>query len=486
MTIEDACQQLAKRTFELDCREIRFKRQGKTPLTFGGPGNIWRDSTGSLSFKAHLAQSDFLAAWNDPLRMSLPPGELVPDDFLFKISAAGYDGVAWSGMCWPGGLSNLLVGSGTVTGTVQELKSDSYGAIKPTISEDRVWVYLPYSLDFPKITPTRTRIVTGGGVQTDTTAWDHATLEIGKEKFTVAPRDGYTEIECVFASGGIADERHRKTLESLQFALGQLMHPCAMLFVEKGLWYASLFSSDPTVCESWRQHPPLNWRTFRWDQVRVYEIAKAYYRAIANRSGDARHDLARGVFAIIRSSGAPVEASVLGVSVAVETLVDATFPELKRSSTEFIAEVERLRPNLPDLKKSDGSDLKLSEEMLGRLNGCLDTMKAKGAANAIRTLLPKLHLEQRLYDSWNILRNKYAHGGAIPLPRLGEIYDHVRNVVYLAWSIVLHSIDYNGPRTNYSLRGQPPVTVNGDIIKNPHNPPLPTPSPSTQRYEGPR
>jgi hypothetical protein len=178
-----------------------------------------------------------------------------------------------------------------------------------------------------------------------------------------------------------------------------------------------------------------------------------------NRSKEARHDLARGVFAVIRSSGAPVEAAVLGVSVAIETLVDATYPDLKKTSADFIAEIEDFRARLPDLE--------LSPEITRRLNGCLNTMKAEGTANALRNLLPKLHLEQRLFDSWNTLRNRYAHGGAIPWSRVDEIYDHVRNVVYLAWSIVIESIGYTGPRTNYSLRGQPPVSALGEVIKYP-------------------
>jgi len=466
MTIEEACQRLAKRSFELDCHEIRFEREGKVPRVFGGPGNVWRDETGSLNFKVHLGQKDFSAAWQDTLGGSLPPGELIPDEFLFKISAKAYDGISWTGTGWPGGLSNLLAGAGTATGVLSELKSDSSGFERPGLKEERVWVYLPYLLEFPKITATHTQTETGGGARSDSTAWDHATVAIGRDKFTINPREGYTEIECIFGPGGIADDRHVKVLESLQFALGQLLHPCALLRAEKGIWSASLLSSDPAVCESWRQFPPINWERF-WDRAPVYEIAKAYYQAITTRTKEARQDLARGVFAIIRSAGVPVEASVLGVSVAIETLIDATFPELKRSNQEFIDEIERLRSNLANIKQSDGSELKLSEEMLRRLNGSLDTMKAKGAANAIRALLPRLNLEQRLYESWNTLRNKYAHGGAIPQSRFAEIYDHLRNVIYLGWSIVLASIEYAGPRTNYSLRGQPPVTAAGEIIKAP-------------------
>jgi hypothetical protein len=127
MTIEEACQQLAKRVFELDCSEIRFEREGKAPLTFGGPGNIWRDETGSLNFKVHLSESDFRAAWQDRLSGTLPPGELIPDELLFKISVTAYDGIRWTGTGWPGRLSNLLAGSGIATGTLSELKSDSSG-----------------------------------------------------------------------------------------------------------------------------------------------------------------------------------------------------------------------------------------------------------------------------------------------------------------------------------------------------------------------
>jgi hypothetical protein len=89
-------------------------------------------------------------------------------------------------------------------------------------------------------------------------------------------------------------------------------------------------------------------------------------------------------------------------------------------------------------------------------------MKSEGAANALHKLCPMLKLEERLYKSWSTLRHRYAHGGAIPLSQMDEIYDHVRNVVYLAWSIVLASIRYSGPRTNYSLRGQKPVTAQGE------------------------
>jgi hypothetical protein len=216
-------------------------------------------------------------------------------------------------------------------------------------------------------------------------------------------------------------------------------------------------------CEHWRA----NFWDPRPDPLPVYHIVKGYYETIAGRSEERRHDLAREVFAIISSAGAPVEAAVLGVSVAIETLVNATFPELKKSSPEFINAVESFRTNLSSLKLSNGSDLKLSAEMQRRLNGSLDRMKEQGVANAIRALLPKLQLENRLYDSWNTLRNNYAHGGAIPLSRIGEIHDHVRNVIYLAWSIVLSSIDYKGPRTNYSLRGRPRVTANGETIKDP-------------------
>jgi hypothetical protein len=466
MRIEEACERLAKRTFDLDCSEIRFERKGKIPRSFRGPGNIWLDETGSLRFKVHLAQSDFLSAWQDILQNVLPRGEILPDEFLFEISITPYEGGIWTGKGWPGGLSNLLAGVGTATGGLSELKSESFGVETSAISEELVPIYLPYLLDFPKITATQTEVVKGGGSQSKSIAWDHSTIEIGNEKFTINLRENYTEIECVFGSGGISDDRPSKVLESLQFALAQILHPCALLRFEKGVSSASLLSSDPKVNEGRPQSPPLNSHTF-WERARVYDIAKDYYQAISNRSKEARHDLARGVFAVIQSSGAPVEASVLGVSVAMETLIEATFPELKESSLEFIQEIEFLRPLLKTLKQEDGTEIKLSEEMLRRLNGCLNIMKAKGAANAIRGLVGKLKLEKRLYDSWDVLRNRYAHGGAIPSSRLGEVYNHQRNVIYLAWSIVLASINYTGPRTNYSLRGHPTVTLAGEVIKPP-------------------
>ena len=100
-----------------------------------------------------------------------------------------------------------------------------------------------------------------------------------------------------------------------------------------------------------RQHPPLNWRSLFWEPHHVYEIASAYYEAVLPRSEEAWYDLARGVFSLIRSSGAPVESSVLGVSVAIETLVDATFPELKETSADFKEEIENFRARLTGLEE---------------------------------------------------------------------------------------------------------------------------------------
>lgn len=85
---------LANLRFKLECGEITLTNDGETSLVIKGPGQLWQELDGQVSFKIFTNSKgyrDLLSHYRQPG----VTGELVSDAAYFSLEAREFDGPSW-------------------------------------------------------------------------------------------------------------------------------------------------------------------------------------------------------------------------------------------------------------------------------------------------------------------------------------------------------------------------------------------------------
>jgi hypothetical protein len=187
-------------------------------------------------------------------------------------------------------------------------------------------------------------------------------------------------------------------------------------------------------------------------------MVESYYRAFLDNHGEESHQISAGLFSLIKTARGPLELQTLAASVAAETLIGASFPNIVPRNDTFRDEVKNFAGALDQNS--------LSQTFYSRLNGCLDSLLETRNSDLVREFTRRYSLEQRVFESWRDLRNKSAHGGLVSTSKFDETFRKLCDVHYLCYNIVLAFIGYTGPRTNYAQSGFPIENWNPNVASD--------------------
>ena len=358
------CTDFAERKFRLECSSLHFERQGRQPLKFWGLGHISQTNDGKLEYLAHVdaAVVQRIRAVHKSAS-SRPSGTVLKKEDYFKFEATSYSGPSWTGRVAEPSLRTRLSGPGIVYGSVPEIRSEHQLLLEEL--SDYATLFLPNPIDFPTNSATQTLVLRNQIERNNASAYDCAAFKIGPEEFLIYNTGLHAEIECTLEKGSIDANRHLRMREALEFALGQLIIPCAFELISGNKKTTILRSS--VFGPEWvnKQQPPLRFDNVPF-QPEVYSMVESYYRAFLHKHDKEGHPISAGLFSLIKTAWGPLELQTLAASVAAETLIEAGFKKIVPLDDTFRSEVKDFIAHL-----DRGS---LSKGFYSRLKGSLDSM----------------------------------------------------------------------------------------------------------------
>jgi hypothetical protein len=280
----------------LECPEITIEQSGKIPLNLKGPGRIELNGRRiEWSFHVSAEQRQKL----HPIRVLglgalRSPGSVLPKEEYVAFQATTFGRDVWtSAVAQDPQIAGTVGGAGIVSGYAFTLKNT-----KPAEANGREYVrlYVPGKVTFPALFWTDT--VSRGPGETQRLlrgARDWAQFESGEERFILCHEGSHTEIFCDLTTGAVAAQRHQRMQEALTFALGQILHPCAVEITVDGTQTTVLYEWSALGRDARTQDPPLNFG----DDLpleEVYDIVRAYYRKVSTWTLEEESPIAHGVF----------------------------------------------------------------------------------------------------------------------------------------------------------------------------------------------
>jgi hypothetical protein len=234
--------------------------------------------------------------------------------------------------------------------------------------------------------------------------------------------------------------------EALTYSLSQFIWPAAIEASSGGKTQILLKGCDTKSERPGGNSAPLWWGG-SLPVSEVYEIAKAFYLKLLAVEQEDPPLVSKAIFSLVEATAGFIEYQILGLSIATESLIRSTFPELGTVEEEFRQQVQEFLEALPGMA--------FPEKLQNRLAGAAKGMLNPDNASAIRAFVQNYGLDLDVLKAWQDLRRSSAHGGPIPYEKLDEIWEKRSKVLFLCHSIVLAFIGYSGKRTNYHQKGHP-------------------------------
>lgn len=434
-------------TFRVDCSVIQLTRGGALPIDVGGPGHLSQDESGSLNYAIHLSPAAIGVLVNE-INRPRQVGALIPPEEYIQLVAQAYNGPIWTATIAGSGITTGPGGGGLAFGLLHQIVKvfDRIASGEGTAAR----LLMRGSIEFPATEFSETQVVREGRQQTVNRTRDYAAFSTGGDNFVLLRREHSTELQCNFQGRGTDEFRHVRVQEALQFALGQVVEPCVIELSTTELTITTLRSVALRQSRGNRQEPPLSFRSSPMRRE-VFDIAARYYETILGHVVEDWHPLSSHVYYLIEAGGAAIELQALGISVAAEGIAGTCFPSLAQVEPAFRDELTAIQARL--------GELGISETLQRRLHGTLGAMASARNSDRIRSFVAENNFDQRLFQSWQAIRNTAAHGARLDGRDFAQTYSQLNDVLYLAYAMILHYCAYRGIRTDYSMQGHPDVNL---------------------------
>jgi hypothetical protein len=267
---------------------------------------------------------------------------------------------------------------------------------------------------------------------------DWAQFESGEERFTLSHAGNHTEISCDLKASAVAGQRHRRIQEALTFALGQVLHPCAIKITADGTRTTALYEWSALGRDARAQDPPLRFGN-NLPLIEVYDIARAYYRKVLAWTHEEESPIAHGVFSVVQAAQNTINLHLFQLASAAETLIKNAEFDLPSAEPEFRAEAAELREKIREMD--------LSDELRHRIGNAFGLVLQP---NPLRDFIRQRGLPNSVFSSWRELRNTAAHGARTQFDDVETLLKRRADVLQLCYCIVFAFIGYEGIYTDYT------------------------------------
>jgi len=449
---------------DIDCPEMELERPfHEQPKVFKGPGYIKRDDNGGIVFKIYPVDRSTDSYSGNEWHSTTKAGQIIERKSYYQLKAKDYRGQTWNADFILPGFS--IGGSSVIVhGDIRELRASKTQDFSPVRSYLRM-LFLD-AIEIPCNAFTETRTIRAGD---DSGFPGSGSLDLAKFSSCGLNFLLHSKAEAltVEVDSGAPMPPHLETriLEALQFVLAKTLH-CRVSERMAGPDCTIRVTQESATSVGTRTMPPLHPRTLEacGRPTPAWEMFDKYLRFVLSYDKPDWHPCSIHIHRAREASVNAIDARALGITVAVEGLVNLAYPRLGRLTAAYKAAVKELRgyatkwPGFPD--GGVGSSLR------ARLPGLVGQLNDVGAGKRLELLAEMGLVEGRLVRAWKKLRHPAAHAETPDPGKRQELADHVHAAGVLLNQLVFGAIGYEGPYSDYSthdfpVRNYPPGRPGG-------------------------
>ncbi|MBI5093537.1 MAG: hypothetical protein HZB26_13980 [Candidatus Hydrogenedentes bacterium] len=402
-----------------------------------GPGMVKQDENGRLTYKVFSGQCADGA--NTPLAHWFNPGKVILSDDLYLLKATDIHGDTWEVKDTLPHVGTFVPGQPFVvhgTGSNITRRKAFPFELKGTIIE------LTFFDDFeyPCNTTTETERKVGGVSPGVGSSFDTAIIELGGHKVLFTRKDKTVHIRLESEERDDPHVFERTLIESLQFSFAKPFRR-ASLDAWSGDTELLELSSRPMGTVHVRVQSPIKIISIVRNDA-FYNLMNYYFRHIKKAKVSQWHPISMHVYTVIESSEASIDAQALGVSVAVEGMLNDAFGDIGLVDLEYERSVSCANDAI--------ASLPIEERHRDRMRGAIKSTLSPRATERLRQLAADGRVREHHIRAWQNLRNRWAHGSRPYHWPYQKIMDHIQTVTVLFNCLVFAAIGYEGAFTDYS------------------------------------
>jgi hypothetical protein len=418
--------------FRHNCAKIELTKNDSSVVTYHGPGEVWQDEDGVLSFKC-FARADHGTPIDSILNnAALEPGKLIPDSAYYSIQFTTFENTTWSAdNVWVNLSYKVTTGDVIIVGKLRTLRQ-----VHPARHASNYNVM---------------RLLFLAQRHEDWRSFNDAVIRLENIGCTIKflmQRDSDVLIE-ITGNSKLPQNFDVRVVEALRFVLAKVVHLSVVAENAEGMLETTLIS--PVRESETTLFPPLNAPKGTPDLCRLFERYLTFVNS--ETSSEFVHPCSMYLRSACEASANSFEAEAIGLCVAVEGI--ANLLPFKKDESEDQPIVNARNAILKLLEEMD-----TNHSVKDRIRGALGRLHEVRAIDRLQPLVRSGHLHPSCLAAWKKLRDKGVHPKQSKLEefedeQVQELLDRMHEVYVCMYQITFALIGYEGTFSNYAAKRFP-------------------------------
>jgi hypothetical protein len=442
----DDFEKYMERELVVDCPQMVLRQNTESPdCTYGGPGSIYQTPEGGLMFKLYAGGAPDHATFARIMgHNSAKSGEIIPHHEYFSLEATSLSGALWRGEFILPDFSLGVAHGPVITGSLYELTETTPD---PHSKELRPHLSLRFAedFDFPGNTRKTTKTFMQGietGMSGD---WTSATFDAAGLSFELQRDRRSVLLSAQSKNTDLPQHLDLRICEAREFTLFA-SERWVIRVVSKNGQTTTTLRPFPTDCIRKTSRPPVGFRSRLTSQF-VWSLFAKYLEYVITYPQAEWHPVSERVHLAVAGDANPLDAGMLGLSVAVEGVLNTGFSKLAAPDDSLREQIEAARKLV--------TDSSLRDSFKQRLSGTFGAMHTPRAKDKLMALVDAGLIRKELMDAWGTIRNSTVHAADLDPTAMAEIYRDYQSALTLFNELVFLVIGYVGQYTDYSVVGWP-------------------------------
>ena len=446
----------------IDCPRMELHQLAAVnPQVYRGRGMLTLLSNEEFQLRMYVDKDDAAGLHPHHELMSAMrwiPGEVIPPDEYYTLSATDLSGAEWTCAKMQAKLQGSQSGL-VISGPL----FDNLRYSVPDLSEvmpSEVKIFFFENLKVPYDQSTLIQTTFGSRKLSTEVQPCFASFDANEFQFKVQKVDpdmGSTIIRITSKSDEWPEAIETRVEEALRYVT---FSPVEWCIVEKSIGcnrygvVKSRISKVGSVFDGPIDYQGLNIATDFW------RLFVAYFQCVINHpDSNSYHDLSGQLFNVISADTRQMDIVGLLVSIAVEGVLNSQYSSLAKPSGSFLRRLDVVEKVIRRLQCLDGG-------LTRRLVGALSSMRASRPKDKLKVLVDNGVINQSMAKAWEKLRNTTAHAAVkIDPDKAHEMWAHCNIVYAMLNRLVFQAIGYSGKYKDFSTSGWPMTDFRAVILK---------------------
>jgi len=454
MYFDSVVEKLIKGRFELKCPRMELRTfPDKKTIVFEGPGRIWFNDLGQMSFSMldsiDKDKSGLKFQWIGKI-FAFRQGRYLgaEDDIYLQLCAWDLENIQWISLYLIPHISLPQSNNFELMGEIRGLQS----VIKPFISEDvhqaQFIILKPPRL--PLTMSTSTNILRDGKEirSKHETNYQKISLDSLDVEFELFRDKELLKCKVKAKEGArLVNNISVLIVEALRFMICRPVVPACYSQKHRD---REVIQIEGNIRSNWKSqmYPPLMQKETE-DFSNKWNIFKTYLFYLLKKANDIATYSPIGFqyFRVMEASTASLDVFMINLTVTIEGLLnicDRTKKLCSKKSIDLADNLDQYLHKWPDYERHKK-----------RLEGWIGNLKSPSAKDILYSLLEKGIVSKREIDVWDEYRQSGAHGKSLMKEDISGIDESIAIITGLLHKIVLYEIQYQGKYTSYSEEGHP-------------------------------